>query len=149
MGLQERFDAKYIPEPNSGCWLWDGACDGQYGVINVGQRGFTNKAHRVSWRLHRGPIPDGMHVCHKCDVRCCVNPGHLFLGTRQDNMDDMKRKGRQPKPKNPVTRRKLSDRDVVCVRNDPRPQKDIAAAYGIGERHVRKIKTLAVWPQLP
>jgi hypothetical protein len=84
-----RFHAKYIPEPNSGCWLWDGWVNGRgYGRFGKGL------AHRISWELHRGPIPAGMNICHKCDVPPCVNPDHLFLGTQTDNMRDCARKGR-------------------------------------------------------
>ncbi len=90
-----RFDAKYVPCPMSGCWLWTAASHKLgYGLMNaLGE----SKAHRVSWRLHRGTIPQGMSILHKCDVRCCVNPGHLFLGTQTDNMRDMVAKGRARK----------------------------------------------------
>lgn len=75
------------------CLLWTGrkSKDG-YGKIN--RKGKTLSAHRYSWTLVNGPIPEGLFVLHKCDVPTCINPDHLFLGTHQDNMDDMKNKGR-------------------------------------------------------
>lgn len=82
-----------------GCWVWQGSKnrDG-YGLFmrdgrrRPGRR--CERASRVSWELHRGPIPRGLWVLHKCDNPSCVNPDHLFLGTVQDNVADMMRKGR-------------------------------------------------------
>lgn len=78
-----------------GCWGWSGATTSGYGVLTRGRRGegFV-LAHRLSWELHRGPIPDGLFVLHKCDVPECSNPDHLFLGTQTDNMSDCRKKGR-------------------------------------------------------
>ena len=94
ISLSESFPERYMTEPNSGCWLWTWSVDGKgYGLIR--HKGTLLKAHRVSWKLHKGEVPKGAHVLHKCDTPCCVNPGHLFLGTNQDNVDDKVRKGRQ------------------------------------------------------
>lgn len=89
----EAFSTKYEPVPESGCWIWIGACNGRYGLL-WRPPGFS-MAHRISYELHVGPVPDGMYVCHSCDVTLCVNPNHLFLGTQTDNMRDMMRKGRK------------------------------------------------------
>lgn len=89
----DRYDAN-----ERGCWIWRGAPSGKmgYGHISVGPRSdkMAIGAHRFSWLLHRGAIPSGLSVLHKCDVPLCVNPAHLFVGTQGDNVRDMARKGR-------------------------------------------------------
>ena len=92
MAIQERFDSKYIKD-SSGCWLWQACKDRDgYGQLQVAGRSIG--AHRVSWELTNGPIPEGLYVCHHCDITNCVNPDHLFIGTNTDNMRDKVNKGR-------------------------------------------------------
>lgn len=84
----------YTPIPESGCWIWTGNWN-QTGYGSVKRRGkWVDAAHRLFYKLHVGPIPDGLFVCHKCDVPACCNPDHLFLGTNSENQIDRHRKGR-------------------------------------------------------
>jgi hypothetical protein len=93
--LLEKFEARFIPEPMSGCWIWTAGCNGDgYGCI-YDLDGRACSAHRVAWELFSGPIPEGIEVLHHCDNRPCVNWQHLFLGTQLDNIVDMVSKGRQ------------------------------------------------------
>lgn len=90
--LEERFWARV--NKTDDCWEWTGPTVTGYGVISVNKRSY--KAHRMSWMIHNGPIPDGLFICHHCDNRRCVRPDHLFIGTASDNMRDMTAKGRHP-----------------------------------------------------
>lgn len=97
--LRTRFEASYIPEPNSGCWLWLGCVvpqvgGGNYkrGQISVDGRG--RYASQISYELHVGEIPVGTIICHRCNNSLCVNPEHLYAGTHRQNSEDMVRAGR-------------------------------------------------------
>ena len=83
--LRQRFDSKWIPEPNTGCWLWMGARTGSgYGAF-VDRNRRTLPAHRVGWEFYRGPIPEGMFIDHVCRMKMCVNPEHLRIVTPRQN----------------------------------------------------------------
>ena len=89
----------HLVQKSDGCWLWQGHREPfGYGIIYEKRDSIRNgkrwKAHRLSWTIHYGDIPERVHVLHKCDNPPCVRPDHLFLGTQQDNMTDMCQKGR-------------------------------------------------------
>lgn len=132
------FNEMYIPEPNSGCWLWLGYIDKDgYGRCK------RDRAHRVSYRQFIGPL-ENFSVLHKCDNPSCVNPEHLFLGTQLENIADMVSKKRHAKGiKN--RHAKLSLEQVEEIRLDTRPQKIIAANYGISQQQISGIKTKRYW----
>src|SRR5579872_970926 len=92
--LKSRIEGRYIVDPATGCWNWTASTIGKgYGQCNV-RRLKERFAHRVSYRAYKGEIPAGQDVLHTCDNKLCVNPRHLFLGTKKDNAQDMKAKER-------------------------------------------------------
>lgn len=130
--------------PESGCWIWTGSPSQKYPHLKI--RGETIKAHIASYRHFHGVLPDGMLVCHKCDVTCCVNPGHLFAGTPKDNLDDMYRKGRQrPIMGEQINTAKLTKEQVLEIRATAGTLTDIAAQYGVSFQLVGLIRQRKVW----
>lgn len=136
----------------SECWSWNGARHKfGYGILGAGGKGQPPLgAHRVSWELHRGPVPPGMSVCHHCDNPPCCNPAHLFLGTVQDNSIDCARKGRtrggMPKGKNrgaANVQAKLSDAVVIEIRESYAAGGvtyfDLAARHGVNYATIGQI----------
>jgi hypothetical protein len=125
--LAERFWNKVTVGAPDECWPWTAAIASGYGRLNP-RDGRSNRVHRLSWELHHGPIPEGLVVCHTCDNRRCVNPRHLFLGTRADNNADAIRKGRAYS--------KLSIAQVQEIRQrwPLLSQRALAAEYGVSQK---------------
>jgi hypothetical protein len=142
--MKTRFEKYVIPEPNSGCWLWVGSADRYgYGQLNIGGRPL--KAHRISWEMHREPIPKGLFVLHKCDTPACVNPDHLFIGTKSDNSRDMFAKGRASRAGENHPQARLTWRDVEDIRSCTAPGSQIGRVYGIKRQSVSNIRTNKIW----
>lgn len=142
------FLAKVVIDEN-GCWNWTGANKGNgYGHTSRGP------AHRRSFQIFVGTIPEGHDVCHKCDNRACVNPGHLFTGTRLENMRDCVAKGRQARGDRLKTRKgdksqfaKLSWDDVRAIRASTAPAKQLAAQYKVSSDNINRIRRNETWKE--
>lgn len=111
--------------------------------LEYGQHAKQTYAHRKAWMDHYGPIPKGMHVCHRCDNPRCVNIDHLFLGTPSDNMRDMIAKGRKPK-----TIRKLTPIKVKAIRGLKANNHVVAALFGIAPCTVGQIRSRRCWKHI-
>jgi hypothetical protein len=146
---EQRFFDFAFPEPNTGCWFWVGSLTGSgYGVHYIAP-GYREQAHRYSWEIHNGKIPDGLQACHKCDVRCCVNPEHLFLGTQSENLKDMVRKGRDnPRRGSAHGKARLTELDIENIRFDTRTLRAIGEDYGVDKQYIWKIKRGVHWGHL-
>lgn len=140
-----------------GCWEWQASKFhhgyGCFGVRNEDGTYRTSYAHRVSWEMANGPIPDGMFVLHKCDNRACVRPDHLWLGTQTDNMRDCSDKGRKPGiPKfgasNPGA--KLTDAHVKIIRyvGNRLSQQRLADEFGVSQTLIGCVLRRKIWPHV-
>jgi hypothetical protein len=136
----ERFEEKIEFDPFGGCWLWAGKRN-SCGYGNLLVDGKLRTTSRLSWRLYRGD-PGDLHVCHKCDVRACVNPDHLFLGTHQDNHADRRMKGRakgrvagaaNPRAKHPPEL-------IAAIQAATGRQVDVAARFRVTQTLVSQVR---------
>lgn len=153
--VAERFWRKV--QRGDGCWPWVGPTnDRGYGVLSIARPQRRVYAHRFSWAMANGPIPDGYEVCHRCDNPPCVNPAHLFLGTHAENMRDARQKGRAlgradlPRPRGEqVNTAKLtaeSVREIVArFRSGETNKSALAREYGVTHHMVRLIVTGRAW----
>lgn len=147
INIIDRFKTRYKILRNN-CWVWLGWKNKKgYGRINI--LGKHYMAHRASYLLFKGKIPEGMFVCHKCDNPSCVNPEHLFLGTNSDNMQDMLRKGREYYPNGEDHyNHKLTKEDIFNIRLDQRSQESIAKDYDVHRVTIGKIKRQLIWKHI-
>lgn len=140
----ERFWSKVLIK--DGCWDWQwGHALGGYGRIWF--KGKTLYAHRVAWSLTNGAIPEGMHVCHRCDNRRCCNPGHMFLGTNAENMADRDAKGRAPHGER-HGQAKLTDQSVAEIRSRVlagETQLSLSRAFGISKSVCSSVVSRKHW----
>lgn len=151
--LSVRFWKYLAPGAFNECWLWQGCTNpGGYGVIQAGRAQRTIfLAHRVSWELHNGPIPNGLDCLHECDNPPCCNPHHLFLGDDAANMADKIMKGRHPRGES-CSYAKLTEDQVKEIRTlsaQGVERTEIAKRFGINRSHVRDIANRKIWKHIP
>lgn len=151
----ERFKSKVVINKND-CWLWNG---GRYkrknGNKSYGR--FETKlfpeeylAHRISFLLFKGPIPESMFICHICDVENCVNPDHLFIGTAEANIKDMILKNRQASGENNGSS-KLKEYEVLAIRksySNGISLHDLAEKYNVYNTCIYKVIKRESWKHI-
>lgn len=145
---KERFWKYVHKSDNNQCWLWTGSKNIHgYGQLKV--LGKSTLAHRYSYVLHNGPIPEGLQVHHQCDRRECCNPNHLWLGTQLQNMLDMEAKNRGNHPKGSANGvAKLVETDIPVIRErlrDGLSQRVIAQEFGVSQTVISDIALKRIW----
>ena len=160
--LAKRFWSKVDKTSQQPCWIWTALRTRSYPSHPYGRLRISRKwaaAHRISWEIHYGKIPEGMLVCHSCDNTLCVNPNHLFLGTSKDNTQDMMNKGRGAGQKGTRFqpdvaglnngRARLTPKDVLAIRQDQNKSlKEWSEVLGVAERTVDHVLKGSTWQHL-
>lgn len=150
--LEVRFRRKFEEGTKEECWEWFGGKNGKgYGFIQQGGKGSPNLlAHRLSYRIYKGPIPDGFNVLHNCDNPSCVNPNHLRAGTQSENIIESYAKGRKILPSpgkgedNP--RSKLTLEQAKFIKANPQMRLiDLAREYGLSLNCIRGVRIGRTW----
>jgi hypothetical protein len=128
---------QHYKEDDNGCWIWQKSKDNHgYGMVRDPRSSRSEKAHRVSYRMFVGDIPEGKSVCHSCDVRACVNPDHLYCGTAKDNMRDAVERGRLSKKRTTLTPEQK--KQIVILKEGGATKIEIAEAFGVCQQVVQK-----------
>ncbi len=123
------------------CWVWFGGENQGYGVFN--RDGSLILAHRYSWIMHNGPIPEGLYVCHMCDNPACVRPDHHFLGTQKENMHDARAKGRMRN-----RNKRLTPSEILLIRSAEGTLEQVAHRFGTAVSTVLNIRKRRTWREL-
>lgn len=132
--------------------MWIGANDGTwgYGVMRI--EGRSVKAHRAAWTNANGPIPKGLKVLHRCDRPSCIKASHLFLGTDQDNSDDMIAKGRAFHPGHVGSKNwnaKLTEAIIPQVRAAKGTCNAVGERFGVSAMIISKVRRRILWAHVP
>jgi len=140
--LQDRFFSRFVKLAN-GCWQWRSHTDKDgYGVLPGAHQ--NTRAHRLSYEIHHGTIPEGMIVCHHCDNPGCVNPDHLFVGTQKDNAQDALMKGRHYiGEKN--GRSKLTKENVKEILASDLNGQQLANKFGVTRSTINNVRRGDTW----
>jgi len=139
--LEDRFWSFVTKTPT--CWLWTG-CTDHFGYGWISEKGKPEKAHRISFRIHNGPIPKGKQVLHTCDDPPCTRPDHLYLGTHKDNMKDMADRGRMARGEN-AGQTILTEAQARIIKYSTERSCDVARKFSISPQAVCCIRKGRRW----